>query len=509
MTDECDAILTAGTWPGPQSTSVGAARSLRLLLMLSIAGLAAFESFRFLDWNFDDSYIVFRVAGNIADGHGWCFNVGEVKNPSTSALNTILFAIAASFTRNVPLAAHFFGYVWIAGAGLILAAIIFRLFGSGLLGAVLSWFSGCVLVLTLSNNSTWGIELHLFCFVLFLYILLDLYGKDTWPIIGIAVLVRPDAAALIPIKCLLDTWQNRKIPLSGIAKCLLIIAPWLIYSWMTFGSAFPNTLSQKMWQGQSGLWGVGSIYSLGLFFFLFKSGTAQLLLTLFALVCSIVMIMRVARYRDHAARERSPIAVVAAIVFVVVQQSVYVAINVPPYHWYYATIEAVMVMVACIGLGNVLVLLEERLHTRINLRLFQSASVLLLITGAVALTMQYGLAAVSDPRDRAYRNASARLMNQPVGDTIGIVEAGTVGYLTGRHILDLTGLTTDNPEFITGKNNDRFFNNPPTVLAFREPPRPMEKALLSDRRFAHLYVLVESVSDPDIAFHIYRRNDRQ
>lgn len=73
---------------------VGGTSAVALLL------LAVAYTYHFLYWNFDDTYIVFRIVRNLLNGDGWAFNAGEAHNASTSVLNTIVVALAdASDTR--------------------------------------------------------------------------------------------------------------------------------------------------------------------------------------------------------------------------------------------------------------------------------------------------------------------------------------------------------------------------------------------------------------------------
>jgi hypothetical protein len=76
--------------------------------------------------------------------------------------------------------------------------------------------------------------------------------------------------------------------------------------------------------------------------------------------------------------------------------------------------------------------------------------------------------------------------NLPPGP-VAAVEVGTVGYLTSRPILDLTGLTSVNPEFLSGIHLDRFFAHPPPLVIFHIPIWGMERALYQDPRFRYIY----------------------
>jgi hypothetical protein len=54
-------------------------------------------------------------------------------------------------------------------------------------------------------------------------------------------------------------------------------------------------------------------------------------------------------------------------------------------------------------------------------------------------------------------------------------------------MLDLSGLTSPNPEFITGTHSDLFFATPPPTVLFHEPIWTFERALYDDVRFKMMY----------------------
>jgi len=69
-------------------------------------------------WNIqqDDSYIFYSYADNLANGHGYVFNIGERINATTSPLYTILLSVTAVTLRyfpfgDVPLIGHFIGAI--------------------------------------------------------------------------------------------------------------------------------------------------------------------------------------------------------------------------------------------------------------------------------------------------------------------------------------------------------------------------------------------------------------
>jgi hypothetical protein len=130
---------------------VGGASAVALLL------LTAAYTYHFLHWNFDDTYIVFRIVRNLLSGYGWAFNIGEAHNASTSVLNTIVVALATPlFSWNIPFAAHMLAGLWLSVTALAFGWIFWQRFDPWVvLGA------GVGLVVVLADNILWGLETHL------------------------------------------------------------------------------------------------------------------------------------------------------------------------------------------------------------------------------------------------------------------------------------------------------------------------------------------------------------
>lgn len=149
---------------------VGGTSALALLL------LGAAYTYHFLYWNFDDTYIVFRIVRNLLSGHGWAFNAGEAHNASTSVLNTIVVALVTPlFSWNIPFASHMLAGFWLSVTALAFGWIFWqRLDPSVALGA------GVGLVAVLADNILWGPETHLFFALLGIFAVLEHRRSSSW-----------------------------------------------------------------------------------------------------------------------------------------------------------------------------------------------------------------------------------------------------------------------------------------------------------------------------------------
>ena len=67
-------------------------RKLTFATVASVLLVAVFLSFRYWDVQHDDSCIFYLYAKNIANGHGYVFNIGQRVNATTSPLYALLLA---------------------------------------------------------------------------------------------------------------------------------------------------------------------------------------------------------------------------------------------------------------------------------------------------------------------------------------------------------------------------------------------------------------------------------
>jgi hypothetical protein len=152
-------------------------------------------------------------------------------------------------------------------------------------------------------------------------------------------------------------------------------------------------------------------------------------------------------------------------------------------------LDGALTLASCYGVASVYELVMTRAQVRAKTREICSVALFVVVLAVTAVQVQAAFAIqVHDVRDQGYRSVVARLRqaNLPPGP-IATIEVGTFGYLLDRPMLDLSGLTSPNPEFITGEHSDRFFAAPPPTVLFHEPIWTFERALYDDVRFKMMY----------------------
>jgi len=216
----------------------------------------------FLIWRhtFDDSYIFFRFAEQLARGLGPVFNAGERVEGYTSFLLVLSLAGAVKLGLNVILASKILGLL------LSLSVLVAAYFLCRLLSTSKAPVYGAALLLTASNThfivaSVAGLETPLFtavlCWSLFAYLkatrATDLKIQQRWwagaaILFALLVMSRPDGVVIYAVLWLYAAWKFRRQPrvlAFFTAPFLLVYLPYFCWRWHYYGFLFPNTFYVK------------------------------------------------------------------------------------------------------------------------------------------------------------------------------------------------------------------------------------------------------------------------
>jgi len=246
----------------PLATSFSIAR-FRVFLLLA-AGLLVYLGFR--DYYFDDPFITYRVAENLAAGQGWVYNPGEHVNATTSPLWTLLLAGLHRLTGiSLPSLAPALSILFlILAAELLARALSLSSRGAADPSRSLPTLAALFTVLNPHFAMTVGMETMLLFALALAAILADQRERWTWAglWLSLAVLTRMDAGLLALILGLhfLST-RKRPFPLGALLAFLIPLLLWFSFSVLYFGELLPGTLAVKIAQRQSGgHWGAGYIF---------------------------------------------------------------------------------------------------------------------------------------------------------------------------------------------------------------------------------------------------------
>jgi len=195
---------------------------------------------------FEDAYITFRYARNLAEGHGFVYNIGERVLGTTTPLQTLLLAALglAAGPERIPAISSVVMPLFGVAAVLTAYAALTRL-GVSRLGAA----AGCLLFAAhplVIRTTLGGMETPLVVFLMALGLYFLARGQT----------VAASAAASALVLCRIDglIWaalvvgaamlRDRR-PWMPAAAFGAVVAPWLVFAALYFGNPIPNTMLAK------------------------------------------------------------------------------------------------------------------------------------------------------------------------------------------------------------------------------------------------------------------------
>jgi hypothetical protein len=225
----------------PQPDALARARDAAVALFAAGAAVVLFVQFR--AYVYEDAYITYRYADNLARGLGFVFNPGERVLGTSTPLFALVLAALATLGADVPAA----GAALYAG-GLAAAALggawVLRRYGHGNLGAV---YAVAVLWGIGNGYKYFGMETTFYAALLLATVIAALRGRAvaTGILLALAFLTRYDAFMLTAALFVTLWIAHREIPWRTYLAAAVVVAPWLVFAFLYFGSVMPNTLAAK------------------------------------------------------------------------------------------------------------------------------------------------------------------------------------------------------------------------------------------------------------------------
>jgi len=238
----------------PPKEKIGQALLVASTVWLCTASLSIWH------FTFDDSYIIFRYAENLAKGLGMVFNTGQRVEGYTSFLWAVLLAGAARLGADIIFASKFLGIL------LNLSALLAAYFLCRLVTTDKAPVYGTALLLAATNaqfitGSVAGLETPLFtsllCWSLVAYLkafrATDGRTQERWwawaaILFALLVMARPDGLLIYVVLWLYAAWSFRKQARSlafFTFPFLLLYMPYFSWRWHYYGFLFPNTFYVK------------------------------------------------------------------------------------------------------------------------------------------------------------------------------------------------------------------------------------------------------------------------
>ena len=228
----------------------GSKRFVLIVLPVLVLMFYATSSMHFA-YTPDDTYIYLQFAKNIIHGNGMSFNAGEPTYGFTSPLWVFIISLGGAVGVDVYIAAKTIDLVFASLTIVVFYFLSLEVIRENIL-ALLSTLAFSLHVWLLRWAGS-GMETSLSVLLVVTAMLFCLRNEYLISAVMAALLtlVRPEAClllGLIAIDVLINT-IDKKFALKMIARMTavfaLIVAPWLVYAFYTFGTVIPNTALAK------------------------------------------------------------------------------------------------------------------------------------------------------------------------------------------------------------------------------------------------------------------------
>lgn len=395
---------------------------------------------------YDDAYITLTYARNLALGRGFVYNGGEPYLGTTTPLLALLLGGLGQLLGTTDMYTLALGLGTLAWAGSIWLA--FRV-GRAAVGPLAGVFAAAGLAF-LRVPHFLPSEYPLLLFLSLAALLASMRHRLAMAgiLFGLAFLTRGDAALLAGLVGLVVWRRDRRLPWAMLLGFVLILTPWFLYAFKTFGSPLPATLGVKRAHRALGAW---PHIALGAWRWLSTSPWAfqwQVGAILLGALTSVVVF----------ARERRVWALVLPL-WGGLYALAYGVLNVPFYGWYAVIPLATWTM----STGMVAAVLWASARSKQGYRVWAVAlMVSLVVAGGIAIPQKIRkIQAGPNAKIAAYLQAAVWLHDHtPPDASIGFIEVGTIAYFSDRHIVDLLGLVTPGTEsYLIAHDNAGLFKS--------------------------------------------------
>ncbi|MGE0641764.1 MAG: hypothetical protein AB7G12_10005 [Thermoanaerobaculia bacterium] len=421
---------------------------------------------------YDDAYITYRYADNLARGHGFVFNPGEAvlgtSAPGYAALLAALATIGRPFGLTVAVAASA-----VSLAALVALAIAFVRFrtpvdepprppGVADYAFVLLLLGSRWIIEMLGSETVPATALLAWAFLL--------VRDARHPVLaglltGLAVTFRADTAFAALALTLALWWIRRRFPARFVAAGLL--APLTCAVWLVrlFGSPLPSTLAGK--RSEIALAHGGYLAAEWDWLVRSFSGAGAVLLLLSALAALLL------RGEGDRRNRSERILFLAAAAWIGAHELFYRLVGVPFSPWYQVAPLVALLALAAAGL--------ERLATglprpsrgsrvpgwRRAAGLCAALAVVLPAAIATGRFWREHWSRPPDPRLRVYRDVADELVRRsPANGSVAAVEIGALAYFSDHRVVDLVGIVDPAilEDRLAGRLADRLRAAPPDYV---------------------------------------------
>lgn len=221
-------------------------------LLLS-CGAALLLAVIYAPFSYDEAFITYRYAHNLAEGNGLVFNIGDSYLGTTGPGWAVFLGALHWLIPRVQV--HVWSSIFTAIL-LVGLTIAIYLLVSQIQGPTFAWLPAILVVANPLVIKPLGGEVIPQLFLITIA-WLSIFRGHTWRwgvFAGLATWVRGDAAIALPVLGLTALLRQRQLPWKAAVAYGITLLPWVAFSLWQFGQPWPSTIQTKTAQCRSGMW---------------------------------------------------------------------------------------------------------------------------------------------------------------------------------------------------------------------------------------------------------------
>ncbi len=315
---------------------------------------------------------------------------------------------------------------------------------------------------------------------------------------ALAFLSRPDSILLTLVLLVDYIFRNKKIPpFKPIVLFLLIVLPWIIFSYFYFGSVIPSSLSIKVMQTKAGI--INGNFFDGMLTQIPGGKNAGVIFLTMVIGCVLFIYLSAKQYFKNR--------IVSIIIFwSLCYLFVYgFILNPPPYKWYYTPFSILYALI--FSIATEIIIQKFFVDSQTKEKVLFAAVTFLFIIGIMLPFKTYKRG--FDEKYKVYRDTAQWLnTNASNGDVVGIDEIGIVGFYYDKgKIVDALGLITLGVSEQLEKGNFNWYieHYKPNFVVVDFPTPPHYHNFINEGWFNKIYRRKEIVQYGSTAAAIYKR----
>lgn len=411
---------------------------------ISVFILTAIASFLNKGFRLEDALIYYRYIENFINGNGLVYNIGEKFNGLTSPFYTVVSLIVSYITREIEITQHILNAIFLAGSGCVLFLIFFKR-NQSVPGIIISM----LFVSSKYFHIVFGMETNLYI----LLSLLCIYFYNEKKFLSLSVFsallfsTRGEGVFLILVLgfFIIFSEDRKLINYKQVLIFLLVASLQYFFNYINYGNLFPDTLSTKILQGQSGLWGTYS--------FLFNNDF--ILKAYFnnqpAYIIALV-IFGIIGIANHI-KEKFCLILFSTVILNTI---FYTALKIPNYHWYYSYHILLLYTFVGFGVYDIFVYFNEKFTSRTT---FYTVTTLIFLLPLLTHLQIMVLLKSHSPKEEYVAVSEWLDKNTPKNTKVAAVEIGHIGWYSKRYIIDILGLVSpENGKFIGNREFSKWLD---------------------------------------------------